>query len=146
MLILKRWFWYIYFYLYALMVGYVSVEFFRPESAVNFYYRFLLAFKPYFLIPYCLHLLYILVTLLSLLPFYSFFTGMPTFSRQFARWLFWIRLGLEFFGRSYDIKNLQALVHHNTLLPWIVGAAYLFFISGSYCAHFRYAFRREVSR
>jgi len=139
----KRWFCFIYFYLYTLMVGYFTMEFFRPHSAVNFYYQFLLAFKPYFLIPYFLHLLAIIVGLLSLAPFYSFLTGIPSFSQQFARWLFFARLGLDLFGRSYDIKSLQALAYHNSLLPVIFAAAYLLISLGSYWAHFMYAFRRR---
>ena len=141
----KRWFWYAYFYLYAVMAGYFTVEFFRPGSAVNLYYGFLLAFRPHFLVPYFLHLLAILVNLLSLAPFYSFFTRIPLFSRSFARWLFVARLGLEVFGRSYDIKGLQALSHQSPMVPLIIGAVYILFSSGSYWAHYRYAFRRDPS-
>ncbi len=142
----NRWFWYIYFYLYVVLISYSTLEFVRPDSAVNLYYQFLLAFKPYFLLPYCLHLLNIIVGLLSLVPFYSYISGQPLFSPSFARCLFFARLILEWTGRSYEIKSLQALTYHNHLLPGIIVAIYVVFIAGSYWGHYSYAFRRKVSR
>ncbi len=139
-----NWFWDVYFFVYAFSAVFAAGEFVLPNTGINLYYRFLIAFNIIYIIPYFLNLLQVLVNILSLFPFASYLYRLAFFSPQFSRWLLACRLLLDIFGRSYQAKAIEAILHHDKNLAIITICVAVLYTLPSYWAHLSYAFLQRA--
>jgi hypothetical protein len=111
------------------------------------YHQILLGFNIHFLIPYLLTVLAIIFDILALIPFYNFLNpvkhrlGLNTISPKTWKWFFAIRFTLIFVGHPYEFKQLQAIVHDDSLLTIAVINMILLFQGPSHIATFLYTSR-----
>ena len=136
-----EWAWVVYFILYWLILTIHTTYFFLPESAINLYYHYLIAYDLHFLFIYTLNVLLIIFNALSLIPLYLFICRVDFLTLDFWKTLFLLRLTFDVIGRSYEYQIVKALFHDAPLTALLGICTFVLFYLPSYIALFLYAFR-----
>lgn len=94
---------------YALFTGANIIYFFDPASPALLYYHILMAWDPLFVFFYTLNIAAIILNVLVVFPLWAYLHGRHFLSAKFWMCLFWTRLILEFFGRSYETNYIKSI-------------------------------------
>jgi hypothetical protein len=137
------WIWKIYFCFYMAIVAMSAAHFFSKESPAHFYYHFLMAYNPYFLIPFSLNALAIILNNLSLVPFYLFIRQKKFLTFPFWRWFFCARLAVDLTGRSYEFTFFKSLFYDDVQYALMILALVVLLHIPSYLALYVYSFQYD---
>lgn len=142
---LRNWIWGSAFLIYLFVVTANAIYFFWSDSAMNLYYQILMAYNIYFLVPFCLNALSVILNILTLLPFYLFIRRINFLVPSFWQWLFIFRLAADITGRSYEFQFIKSLFYQDPQTGFSLISVYLLLVLPSYIALYLYAFDREPS-
>ena len=142
----KKALWKTYFAIYLLIVTLNTICFFWKQDQQFWYYQVLMAFDIWFIFPYCFNALSIILNALAVVPLYFLVTDRDVLSKRFWRYFFILRLTMEFFGKSYEVKVFQSLFYESRKTAWIYLGILLILTVPSYIGTYIYAFRKKTNR
>lgn len=138
-----QWAWYVYFVIYLAIVLSNTVYFFSWKNQIFWYYQVLMAVDIWFLYPYLLNALAIILNIVTLIPLALLIRGIYILSPRFWGYFMFLRILLEFFGKSFEIKFLQSLFYQDRVAVWASLGMLITLTLPSYIGLFLYAFRRN---
>lgn len=137
----SEWIWIAYFLIYWLVTTAQIAYFFTPNSALNLYYHYLIAYDLHFLLTYTLNVLVMVFNALSLVPIYLYIYRIEFLTPDFWKTLLILRLTLDLMGRSFEFQVLKAIFQDDPFTAGITVLTFLLFHLPSYMILFLYAFR-----
>lgn len=133
--------WKIYLFAYSIyLLGNIG-KLLIPGAFANLYYHTLIAFHPFFLIPYDLALIQAFFNLFNLIPLFLYVFRIHFLSARFWQAILVARVIFDLTGHSVEINNAMAIYHANR--EWFLSTIALWLIMAipSYGACFQYAFK-----
>lgn len=137
------WVWHIFFYLFMVSAGTDAIQFFRPDSPQQMYYKILWSFNSWSIFLFLANALAIILNLLAVVPFVCFLENQTFLSRRFWQGHFVARLLLLGCGYSYALKEFQSYHHQQPTLSLSIALTAAILYLPSYIATFLYAFKRK---
>ncbi|MDP2654739.1 MAG: hypothetical protein Q8Q08_12010 [Candidatus Omnitrophota bacterium] len=138
------WIWKLYLFIYFTISLGMCVVCFAPSSPATLYYQILLAFNIYFLFPYSLQVLSLILNLLTCLPVYLFVYQIDVLRPKFWRMFLLARLAAEIFGHSYEYNIIKAAWVDSPVTAANMIISYVMAVSPSYIVLGLYAFRDHL--
>ena len=136
-----RWFWSIYFFIYASSVSYQLQLFISPESPVFLYYKILRSFDEVFNFSYDVTCIRLILTILNLFPLAFYLLRMKSLDPIVWKTLFFLRIIFDVFGDSYFYQYLYSYYLYDPKIFLFMIAQLLIFVFPSYLATYKYAFQ-----
>ncbi len=139
----NQWIWIAYLLCYTFYMTQITQEFVTTESSLRNYYVILTIFDVYFLIPFFMNALMIILNVFSIIPIYCYIFKRNFFSEKFWRLFLVLRITAEAAGHHYESKVVQAFWFDD---PWVsisIVVMGLCWIIPSYIVLYFYAFKRS---
>jgi hypothetical protein len=138
------WIWKAYFIIYLYLTIGSLYAFFSPSMPAYWYHQILIAYDAVFLVPYFLNAASLFFNALAVVVIYLFIARISILSQRFWAYTFFLRLILEFFGKSYERKIIEALFHDDPATGWLAIGMMVSLALPSYVAYYLYAFKRQT--
>lgn len=139
----NHWIWIAYLVCYTFYMTQLTQEFFTPGSSLRNYYIILTMFDVYYLIPFFLNALMILVNICSIVPVYCYIFKRKLFSEEFWKMFFVLRIASELTGHHYEAKVVQAFWFDSRWISVTIVAMGLCWMIPSYMVLYFYAFKHS---
>jgi len=138
-----HWTWKVYFFIYCFPIINNVVSLFAHDSAIDQYYKILIAFKRTYFIWYAFNIGSVVADGLSLIPLCLFI-----FQKKFLNTLVWkslfiIRITLLIVGHSYEWKMIKSFFYADIAMAASLILFLILFTAPSYAACFKYAFKQD---
>lgn len=133
-----KWIWRIYLAIFFWSAVKGALSFFVYRSKIFWYYQILIAVDSWFMFPYLITALSILLKIVSLIALFGFIEKRLLLSRHFWGIFLVFRLAAELFGKSYEIKDIQSLAMQSHIQAGVVVLAGILFLLPSYMANLLY--------
>ena len=132
-------FWKFYAFLFYLIVLSNAIQLLGKDSLLGVYYNTTIVFSQWFIIPYFLNILNVLIACIVSLYIFGYAFDIQALSKA-PKWLFYVRIFTECSGHNYEIKMLQSYFSHDNIWGYALLAALFFPILPSYIAQWRMSF------
>jgi len=135
-------FWKYYSALFIAITLNSAIKVLDKDSVMGVYYNTTIIFSNWFIIPYFLNILNVLISCLIGAYLFGYAFDRPGLSRA-PVWLFYVRLLSDFTGHTYELKVIQSSFSQDKLWGLIGIASLVLPILPSYLAQWRMSFKQK---
>ena len=135
-------FWKFYSVLFLVITSSSALQLLDKNSFLGVYYNTTIVFSNWYIIPYILNILCILITCIVCLFIFGYAFDIKSIPRT-PRWLFYVRILSECTGHAYEFKMIQSRFYQSKVWGFVGIATLILLILPSYIAQWRMTFKNQ---